>query len=224
MSLLKINNIHKTYIDGTNTLEVLDDVSMSMDSNEIVLIMGPSGSGKTTLLNIISMIEKATNGNLEIDGEIINHKKIAIIDKIRSEILGVLFESKNLLTEFTVLENLIIPYKLNNIIDHHDPMKLLDDFDLLDKVSYYPHQLSAGESQRISLLRAIINKPKLIVADEPTANLDEKNLYRIIDFIKKIKVNYGSSFILATHDERLCDVADRILYLDNGKLLERKNK
>ena len=149
MTLLKISNIHKTYIDGTNTLEVLDDVSMSMDSNEIVLIMGPSGSGKTTLLNIISMIEKVTNGNLEIDGEIINHKKIAIIDKIRSEILGVLFESKNLLTEFTVLENLIIPYKLNNIIDHHDPMKLLDDFELLDKASYYPHQLSAGESQRI---------------------------------------------------------------------------
>ena len=224
MSLLKISNVYKTYIDGTDTLEVLKDISISANSNEIVLIMGPSGSGKTTLLNIISMIEKASNGNLEIDEKNINHKEIALIDKVRSEVLGVLFESKNLLTEFTVLENLIMPYKLNNIIDHHNPKKLLDDFGLLDKASYYPHQLSAGESQRISLLRAIVNKPKLIVADEPTANLDEKNLYRIIDFIKKIKINYGSSFIIATHDERLCDVADRILYLDNGKLLERKNK
>ena len=159
MSLLRIKNIHKTYLDGTDTLEVLKDISISANSNEIVLIMGPSGSGKTTLLNIISMIEKASNGNLEIDGEIINHKDIALIDKVRSEVMGVLFESKNLLTEFTVLENLIIPYKLNNIIDHHDPMELLDDFELLDKASYYPHQLSAGESQRISLLRAIINKP-----------------------------------------------------------------
>ena len=224
MSLLKISNVYKTYIDGADTLEVLKDISISANSNEIVLIMGPSGSGKTTLLNIISMIEKASNGNLEIDEKNINHKEIALIDKVRSEVLGVLFESKNLLTEFTVLENLIMPYKLNNIIDHHNPKKLLDDFGLLDKASYYPHQLSAGESQRISLLRAIINKPKLILADEPTANLDEKNLYRVINFIKKIKIDYGSAFIIATHDERLCDLADKIYYLNNYKLTLNKDE
>ena len=224
MTLLKIENINKTYTDGEGILEVLRDISISIKPAEIVLVMGPSGSGKTTLLNIINIIEKATNGNLEIDGKVIDYKDIFLIDRLRAEVLGVLFEAKNLLPEFTVLENLEIPYKLNNIADHYNPEKLLSNFNLLDKRNHYPNQLSAGESQRISLLRAIINKPKLIVADEPTANLDEKNLNMIISFIEKIKIDYGSSFVVATHDERLCDVADRILYLNDGKLEERKNE
>lgn len=224
MALLKIKNICKTYADGKGVLEVLKDISFSIELGEIVLVMGPSGSGKTTLLNIISMIEKATNGNLEIDEKTINYNDISLIDRLRAEVLGILFESKNLLPEFTVMENLEIPYKLNNIRDHHIPQKVLSDFELLDRGDHYPNQLSAGESQRISLLRAIINKPKLIIADEPTANLDEKNLNMIIAFIKKIKINYSSSFILATHDDRLCDLADRILYLNDGKLVERRNK
>ncbi len=224
MTLLKIKNISKTYADGEGVLEVLKDISISIKPAEIVLVMGPSGSGKTTLLNIISMIEKATNGNLLIDGETIDYKDVLLIDRLRAEVLGILFEAKNMLPEFTVLENLEIPYKLNNIADYHNPETVLSNFNLLDKRNYYPSQLSAGESQRISLLRAIINKPKLIVADEPTANLDEENLNMIISFIGKIKIDYGSSFILATHDERLCDVADRILYLNKGKLEERKNK
>jgi ABC-type lipoprotein export system ATPase subunit len=173
---------------------------------------------------MISTIEKPDKGSIQIEGNAINYKDLKEIDTIRSKVIGILFQSKNLLPEFTVLENLMLPSKLNNIVNHHDPKILLDEFDLYDKASYYPAQLSAGESQRISLLRSVVNKPKLIIADEPTANLDEKNLYKMITFIKKIKLNYNSSFIIATHDERLCDLADRILYLNNGKLLKRNNK
>ena len=159
-----------------------------------------------------------------IKNEVFNYQNQLDIDSIRSRFLGILFQSNNLLPEFTILENLSIPYKLNNLDDHLNPKELLDVFQLSSKTHSFPGELSAGELQRISLLRATINKPELIVADEPTANLDKENLFIIVDFIKKIKENYDTSFIIATHDERLCDVADRILYLDNGKLLERKNK
>ena len=224
MNILEINNISKSYVDGTRTINVLNDISISVDSSEIVIIMGPSGSGKTTLLSIISTIERPDKGSIQIEGNTVNYKDLIEIDKIRSKVIGILFQSKNLLPEFTVLENLILPSKLNDIANHHDPKELLDEFNLYNKASYYPSQLSAGESQRISLLRSVINKPKLIIADEPTANLDEKNLFKMIAFIKKIKLHYNSSFIIATHDKRLCDLADRILYLNNGKLLKRKNE
>ena len=217
MSLLKIEKINKTYLDGKDKLNVLSDISINIESNQIVILMGPSGSGKTTLLNLISHIDTYDSGKIEF-----NNKLVMSNDNLRKSFLGLLMQKNNLLPEFTVLENLTIPFELNKVEDHHNPIDLLKAFSLDNKINSYPHELSAGEAQRISLLRAIINKPKIILADEPTANLDYVNLQKICDFIVSIRKKYSSSFIIATHDERLCDLADKILYLDNGKLSERK--
>tara|TARA_X000001036_G_scaffold363957_1_gene347985 strand:- start:192 stop:869 length:678 start_codon:yes stop_codon:yes gene_type:complete len=222
MSILEIVKVNKSFNDGNNIHNVINDISLTVSKNEIIIIMGPSGSGKTTLLNLISMIAEMDSGSMIFDEIPLNISDPSSIDKIRSKFLGLLFQSDNLLPEFTVLENLMLPYKINNIKEHHDPIKLIKTFSLEDKLNSFPKELSAGEAQRISLIRAIINKPSLILADEPTANLDEQNIDTMIEFIKDIREKFSTSFIIATHDERLCDIADKILYLDNGKLSERK--
>ena len=218
MSLLKLKNINKSYFDGEQKLNVLINLSFSIKPNQIVVLMGPSGSGKTTLLNIISHIDTYDSGKIEFD----SNQFSGNYDELRKSFIGLIMQKNNLLPEFTVLENLTIPFKLNKVSNHHNPLDLLKSFSLESKVNNYPNELSSGEAQRISLLRAIINKPNLILADEPTANLDYSNLSKMCDFIVKIRDKYLSSFLIATHDERLCDLADKILYLDNGKLLERK--
>jgi len=218
MTLLKIKKLNKSYFDGDHKLKVLNDISINIESNQIIILMGPSGSGKTTLLNLISHIDTYDSGKIEFN----NDKLDVSNNNLRKCFLSLLMQKNNLLPEFTVLENLTIPFKLNKVKDHHNPIDLLKNFSLDSKVNNYPNELSSGEAQRISLLRAIINKPKIILADEPTANLDYTNLQIICDFILSIRKKYSSSFIIATHDERLCDLADKILYLDNGKLSERK--
>ena len=222
MSILNLKDINKSFSDGETKLSVLKNLSLTIDSNEIVVVMGPSGSGKTTLLNLISMVEKLDTGTIKFGDTIQDFNDFRSIDDIRSKFLGFLFQSNNLLPEFTVIENLMMPYKINKIKEHHDPIELIKIFGLDNKLNNYPAQLSAGEAQRISLIRAIINKPSLILADEPTANLDDKNIATMISFIESIKKEYLTSFVIATHDERLCDIADKILYLDNGKLSKRK--
>ena len=218
MSLLKLENINKSYFDGEQKLNVLINLSLTIKPNQIVVLMGPSGSGKTTLLNIISHIDTYDSGKIEFD----SNQFSGNYDELRKSFIGLIMQKNNLLPEFTVLENLTIPFKLNKVSNHHNPLDLLKSFSLESKVNNYPNELSSGEAQRISLLRAIINKPNLILADEPTANLDYSNLSKMCDFIVNIRDKYLSSFLIATHDERLCDLADKILYLDNGKLLERK--
>lgn len=218
MSLLKLEKINKSYFDGEQKLNVLFDVSLTINSNQIIVLMGPSGSGKTTLLNLIAHIDTYDSGKIEFNSNLFNGK----YHELRKSFIGFIMQKNNLLPEFTVLENLTIPFKLNKVSNHHNPLDLLKSFSLETKMNSYPHELSAGEAQRISLLRAIVNKPNVILADEPTANLDHLNLHKMCDFIENIRNEYSSSFLIATHDERLCDIADKILYLHDGKLSERK--
>tara|TARA_Y100001970_G_scaffold277145_1_gene380901 strand:- start:701 stop:1375 length:675 start_codon:yes stop_codon:yes gene_type:complete len=216
--ILKAKDLSKSYIDGSDKLCVLEKLNFEISEPEIVVINGPSGSGKTTLLNIFSTLDAPDSGVLEINGSEIMKCTSREINSIRSKQIGILFQTHHLLPEFTVLENLEMPFSINDIEDHHEPSYLLKEFNLYDKASKFPSDLSGGECQRIALLRAIINKPKLVLADEPTANLDKKNLYIMIELIKKMKINYNMTFVIATHDERLCDLADKIYYLNSRKL------
>ncbi len=221
MTLLKLKNISKAYKDGESSLKVLSDVDLELNNSEICIVMGPSGSGKTTLLNIAATLDIPDKGSVIINNKELDCRDQKQVDSIRSEFLGVLFQTNNLLPEFTIKENIEMPYKLLGVEEHLDSDMLLESFDLQTKKESFPDELSAGELQRISLLRACVNKPKMIIADEPTANLDKDNLFLMIDFIKKINKDYDTGFLIATHDERLCDIADKILYLDNCKLLKR---
>ena len=219
--IIKAEDISKSYIDGTKNLEVLKDLTLEVSCPEIIIINGPSGSGKTTLLNILSTLDDPDSGVLLINDKIITNDS-NLLNSIRSKEIGVLFQSHHLLSEFTILENLELPFKINSIIDHYDPIHLLEEVGLQDKADKYPSQLSGGECQRVALLRAIINKPKIVFADEPTGSLDNKNLYIMIELINKMKINYNMTFVIATHDERLCDLADKTYYLNDCKLTQDK--
>tara|TARA_Y100001968_G_C19380607_1_gene730119 strand:- start:414 stop:1082 length:669 start_codon:yes stop_codon:yes gene_type:complete len=221
--ILNAQNISKSYIDGSEKLNVLENLNLKISDPEITVINGPSGSGKTTLLNILSTLDTPDSGSLEINNCKIKYK-LKELDLIRSKEIGILFQTHNLLSEFTVYENLEIPFKINNIDDHYNPLDLLREFNLDSKLDKFPSELSGGECQRIALLRAIVNKPKIVFADEPTGNLDQENLYIMIELIKKLKINYNMTFIIATHDERLCDLADKIYYLNSRKLRLNKSE
>ena len=223
MSLLKINNIHKTYIDGTNTLKVLDDVSMSMDSKEIVLIMGPSGSGKTTLLNIIGLLDSFNSGEYCFDDCDVTKLSIKLKNKFRNEFIGFVHQFFHLIPELSVIENVALPKMIMGKNKNESFMKaqqLLDTFGLNERRDFKPSLLSGGEQQRVSIARALINKPKLIIADEMTGNLDENTADEIFSFFLKEIKNNKQTVIFATHNIKFADQAHKKLELTQGKILD----
>ncbi len=223
---LEARNITKSYKDGSSVLKVLKGVSLECGMSEIIIIRGPSGSGKTTLLNILSTLDAPDNSDADIyyDNMRIEYKDLDQLEIQRSRNIGIVFQDHYLLEEFTILENLKLPYCLNNITDHYDPIKLLETVNLESKASKYPNQLSGGEKQRVALLRAIINKPKIIFADEPTGNLDGENILNMSKLILEFNSKHKTSFIIATHDAKICDIGNKIYCLDDGILtLENRN-
>ena len=217
--LLKINKINKSFEINNQKIKILNDLSFNIDYNEIVSIYGASGSGKSTLLNIIS-------GLLHFDsGEIIFNKELICKDfdfvKFRKNDLGIVFQEDYLLKEFTVIENIMLP----NIIagNSKDEAKtkaidLLKNFNLLSIKDRYSNTLSGGEKQRVSILRAIINNPKLILADEPTGSIDESNKEKIFSLFQNIIEEYNSSILIVTHDNNVSKISNKILNLSKGKL------
>jgi len=217
--LLKINKINKSFEINNQKIKILNDLSFNIDYNEIVSIYGASGSGKSTLLNIIS-------GLLHFDsGEIIFNKELICKDfdfvKFRKNDLGIVFQEDYLLKEFTVIENIMLP----NIIagNSKDEAKtkaidLLKNFNLLSIKDRYSNTLSGGEKQRVSILRAIINNPKLILADEPTGSIDESNKEKIFSLFQNIIEEYNSSILIVTHDNNVSKISNKILNLSKGKI------
>ena len=217
--LLKINKINKSFEINNQKIKILNDLSFNIDYNEIVSIYGASGSGKSTLLNIIS-------GLLHFDsGEIIFNKELICKDfdfvKFRKNELGIVFQEDYLLKEFTVIENIMLP----NIIagNSKDEAKtkaidLLKNFNLLSIKDRYSNTLSGGEKQRVSILRAIINNPKLILADEPTGSIDESNKEKIFSLFQNIIEEYNSSILIVTHDNNVSKISNKILNLSKGKI------
>ena len=217
--LLKINKINKSFEINNQKIKILNDLSFNIDYNEIVSIYGASGSGKSTLLNIIS-------GLLHFDsGEIIFNKELICKDfdfvKFRKNDLGIVFQEDYLLKEFTVIENIMLP----NIIAGNSKdeaqkkaIDLLKNFNLLSIKDRYSNTLSGGEKQRVSILRAIINNPKLILADEPTGSIDESNKEKIFSLFQNIIEEYNSSILIVTHDNNVSKISNKILNLSKGKI------
>jgi len=217
--LLKINKINKSFEINNQKIKILNDLSFNIDYNEIVSIYGASGSGKSTLLNIIS-------GLLHFDsGEIIFNKELICKDfdfvKFRKNELGIVFQEDYLLKEFTVIENIMLP----NIIAGNSKdeaqkkaIDLLKNFNLLSIKDRYSNTLSGGEKQRVSILRAIINNPKLILADEPTGSIDESNKEKIFSLFQNIIEEYNSSILIVTHDNNVSKISNKILNLSKGKI------
>ena len=216
--ILSVKNLKKSYNDGKSKLEVLKDVSFDLKKGSILTIKGPSGSGKSTLLSLLGTLDTQDSGDI-----IINDKNLDEYDdfsEIRNNHIGFIFQFHNLISELNVTENICVPAFISDKeIDHNFLDTLFEYFQLTNKENAFPLDLSGGEKQRVSVMRAIINKPSIIIADEPTGNLDEKNALKLIDLFKKLNKDFQLTFIIATHDNKVFDIGHQKMELSDGKLL-----
>ena len=225
MNLLEVKNICKTYGSGETAVKALRNVSFSVPKGEYVAIVGESGSGKSTLLNMIGALDMPTSGKVLIDGKDIfsmNDRKLTVF---RRRNIGFIFQAFNLIPELTVEQNMIFPL----LLDYQKPDKryleeLLTVLNLKDRRNHLPSQLSGGQQQRVAIGRALITRPSLILADEPTGNLDRKNGEEIIDLLKLSNRNLDQTILLITHDEKIALEADRIITIEDGKIVSDQKR
>ena len=218
-NIIELNNISKTF-DNQKKISVLKNLSFKFKKGKIYSLSGPSGSGKSTLLNLLSLIDRPSSGNIKIDNRNINHNEIEINDKIRSSNIGIVYQEKNLLPDFTAIENVCIASLAANNnykIAERESLKIIQKVGLKDRANHYPSELSGGEMQRIAISRAIVNKPRIILADEPTGSLDHENANQIFNLLFKLK-NKDRVIIFATHNRFFANKADYKISLSNGKI------
>ena len=219
MEILRVENLTKRYGGGETAVTALDSVSFSVEKGEFVAIVGPSGSGKSTLLHILGGVDIPTAGKVFIDGVDIyglNETKLAIF---RRRQIGLIYQFYNLIPVLTVRENVTLPLLLDSRrVDEGQLKGLLETLGLSDRSSHLPNQLSGGQQQRVSIGRALITNPALVLADEPTGNLDSKNRREIIGLLREFNRALNQTLILITHDEQIALQADRILAIEDGRI------
>jgi len=214
---LELQKIAKSFSDGENQLNVLNGIDLSINNGDIITIKGPSGSGKSTLLNIIGTIDFADSGSIFFDNIKLNNSNN--FEKFRNENLGFVFQFHHLIPELSVEENVKIPFLISG---ENVDEKYIDDlfvfFDLNKKRNSFPNYLSGGEKQRVAIMRSFVKKPSLILADEPTGSLDEKQVINTIELFKKMNSQYKQTLVIATHDNRVFDIGTKKFLLNNGVL------
>lgn len=225
MAILEIKNLVKTYGKGDNLVKAVDDVSFEVEEGEFVAIIGASGSGKSTLLHLIGGVDRATSGEIIVDGEDIaklHADKLAIY---RREKVGIIYQFYNLIPVLTVAENITLPIDLaHKKPDEKYLGELIEHLGLTDRVNYLPNQLSGGQQQRVAIGRALFNRPKVVLADEPTGNLDKKSGDEIVRLLREANLKYHQTIILVTHDDRIAEKADRIITFEDGKIVNDQKK
>ncbi len=219
MELISINKVYNQ--NKQNEVKALKNINIKFDEGKFYAIMGRSGSGKTTLINILGLMDSPTSGTYILNGQDTNKLKENEISILRSKSLGFVFQSYYLESKLTALENVILPSLINNKLSKAEREKrakeLLDKLGLVNRLNHYPHELSGGECQRVAIARALMNDPSIIIADEPTGNLDSKNELEIFGMLKSIS-NEGKTIIVVSHDEIVKNYADIILKLKDGEL------
>jgi putative ABC transport system ATP-binding protein len=219
-TLLELKNIYKIYGD----LHALDGVDLKVEKGEWLSIMGPSGSGKSTLMNIIGCMDKPTNGEILLDGSDISKADNKELTIIRRDKIGLIFQQFHLVNYLNALENVMLAQYYHSIPDEKEAMEALDRVGLADRAKHLPSQLSGGEQQRVCVARALINQPEIILADEPTGNLDDKNEEIVVDLFQELHKD-GTTLIVVTHDPEVGEVAQRQVILRNGRIhKETKNE
>ena len=214
MSLLELHNISKIYGD----LKALDNVSLNVDNGEWVAIMGPSGSGKSTMMNIIGCMDKPTSGEVLLDGKDISKESAKSLTAIRRDKIGLIFQQFHLVNYLTAVENVMVAQYYHSIPDEKEALEALARVGLADRAKHLPSQLSGGEQQRVCIARALINYPEIVLADEPTGNLDEANENIVIDLFRQLH-REGTTLVVVTHDPEVGDVAQRVVTLEHGKIV-----
>lgn len=220
--IIKLEDIDKFYMETGNKLHILKKLNLEVKRGEFVSILGKSGSGKSTLLNIMGLLDKIDGGKIWIDDKEVSSLNEIERNNIKNHFLGFVFQFHYLMSEFTALENVMIPALLNNFKNkteiEKEAKELLEIVGLAERMKHKPNQLSGGEKQRVAIARAMINKPKLILADEPTGNLDEDTGELIFSLFRKINKEHNQSIVVVTHARDLSQVTDRQVYLKRGVL------
>lgn len=220
--IMKLEDIDKFYMETGNKLHILKKLNLEVKRGEFVSILGKSGSGKSTLLNIMGLLDKIDGGKIWIDDKEVSSLNEVERNNIKNHFLGFVFQFHYLMSEFTALENVMIPALLNNFKNkteiEKEAKKLLEIVGLAERMKHKPNQLSGGEKQRVAIARAMINKPKLILADEPTGNLDEDTGELIFSLFRKINKEHNQSIVVVTHARDLSQVTDRQIFLKKGVL------
>ena len=219
MEILRVENLSKTYGRGDNQVHALDQVSFSVEQGEFVAIIGPSGSGKSTLLHILGGVDIPSSGKVYIDGRDVyeqNEEQLAIF---RRREVGLIYQFYNLIPVLNVVENITLPLLLDGREINHERLNdLLQTLQLQNRQTHLPGQLSGGQQQRVSIGRALINAPALVLADEPTGNLDSRNSQEIVELLKMSNRKYNQTLLMITHDERIAMQADRVIAIEDGRI------
>lgn len=218
--LLELQDIHLNYKTESTEVEVIRGVSLKINSNESVAIVGKSGSGKTSLIMLIAGLECPNSGKIIFEGEDISQYSEDRLADIRKRKIGIVFQSFYLIPNYTALENVSLVLEINKVPDaKKKSMELLEQLGLKDRINHFPSQLSGGEQQRVAIARSIVLNPKLILADEPSGNLDSENSKLIMSLLFKYCKQNGSSLVLVTHDQMLAKECDRIIEIKDGKII-----
>jgi ABC-type lipoprotein export system ATPase subunit len=215
--IIKVKNLSKNFLDGKKTLNVLNNISFDVKEGEIVTIKGPSGSGKSTLLSILGTLDHADSGEIFINNQSLS--EAIDLNRMRNLNIGFVFQFHNLIPELSLEENVCMPRMISKEkIDKHKIKELFKIFELEDRMKSFPNDLSGGEKQRVAVMRAIVNNPSIVIADEPTGNLDKENAIKMIALFKKLNTKNNLTFIIATHDEEIFDIGHSQYILDGGDL------
>jgi putative ABC transport system ATP-binding protein len=217
-SIIHLENIRKSYFMGKHELEVLKGITLDINKNEYVALMGPSGSGKSTLMNIIGCLDTATIGTYILNGKDVSKMEDNALAEVRNKEIGFVFQQFNLLPRLTALENVALPLiyaGMTKKLRNEKAMHVLELVSLTDRSHHKPNELSGGQSQRVAIARALVNDPSIILADEPTGNLDSKTSYEIMDIFGKIQ-SEGNTVVLVTHEEDIANHAKRVIRLRDG--------
>ena len=220
MEILKVENLTKVYGKGENEVRALNGVSFSVEKGDFVAIIGPSGSGKSTLLHTLGGVDRPTGGKVLVNGQDVYSRSDEQIAVFRRREVGLIYQFYNLIPVLNVEENMSLPVLLDGRNVNRDRLReLIRELDLVGREKHLPNQLSGGQQQRVSIGRALMNSPSIVLADEPTGNLDSKNSHEIVELLKRMNREYNQTLIMITHDERIALQARRIIAIEDGKIV-----
>ena len=219
MEILRIEHLSKVYGQGENQVRAVDDVSFSVEKGEFLAIIGPSGSGKSTLLHILGGVDRPTSGKVYVDGQDVYDQDEDHLAIFRRRQVGLIYQFYNLIPVLNVVENMTLPVLMDGrAVNRQRLDELLDVLDLRGREKHLPNQLSGGQQQRVSIGRALMNAPAVVLADEPTGNLDSKNSQEIVELLKLSNRKYGQTLVIITHDENIALQAHRIIAIEDGRI------
>lgn len=223
--MIKLQNVSKTYYLGEEEVHAVSDISLEIKAKEYISILGSSGSGKSTLMYLVGLLEQPTSGKIFLDKKDVSKLSDEELSKIRNHSVGFVFQSFNLINKFTVLENVLLPTKYAKTKIDFNPQKraeeLLKKFGISERRDFFPNKISGGEQQRVAIVRALMMKPKIVLADEPTGNLDSKTGDEILDILESLNKDLGVTVVLITHEKPVADRTKRKIYIRDGQITKK---